>query len=386
MVYSGSYYHKSFSLISNGMISVPEMSLEIDTICDFEILDGEVFFCGRTVDNNTKKGVLGIFSLNDFPQSNIHLYILPDLSCLTELEIKYYNNEKHVIMIGLRPNGISTLVDACSNGYSWYFAALPGEDTVYYTDIVLIDNFIVATSHEGFASMAGKTWFYPAPPPSNNAFLTGNVFFTQRASAIPSLPMKVERYGSNRLVVMENEGYYLNNIHLIDYNVTVPGTIVTMNISSNFKICDAKFDYGERVLGLLLKINSLSSYTNIYCFDLSTFSLGGTVSSRQCGTLSLLHSLDNVPGQSSLFVSSGQSGTPMMDLINYNFNAYQNGVCTIPSIKEVHLHIWDGKTGLKDFYGNIIPVVYKGIQGYEKIHQREILCSDEKEKSELENK
>lgn len=130
----------SFMKTFPGGSPAPRLIINVDTLYDFEIFGGNVYFCG--VKNNY--GVLGYFPLAGFPANAVQYLNVPTSYRLRRLEVGTMAGQTHLVAIGDGSRGSAEIVDAIDFGAYWGMHFFDATDTtVILTDLAITDNYVV---------------------------------------------------------------------------------------------------------------------------------------------------------------------------------------------------------------------------------------------------
>lgn len=119
-VHSGS--HPYFMYLQEGVPTTYAMYVDLDTVCDFEIYNDTVYFCGYRRVNTSSVAVIGFFDLTTYPSPYSHMAYYLDLSWITDvraLEVDMFAARKHVVGVGGELRGNAMMVDLIDEGSFW---------------------------------------------------------------------------------------------------------------------------------------------------------------------------------------------------------------------------------------------------------------------------
>lgn len=137
-------FYPSFFLVTTGVTSAPQLYLHpnLDTIFDFEVFGGNVYFCG--VKNGY--GVLGYFPVAGFPFTTVQYLNVPSSLRLRRLEVGTMAGQTHMVAIGDGAKGYAEIVDAIDLGSSWAMHFFDASDaTVVLTDLAITESHVVVS-------------------------------------------------------------------------------------------------------------------------------------------------------------------------------------------------------------------------------------------------
>ena len=188
----------------NSMVTLSAKLPPVD-IADFEIYDGNVYFCGTAYNYP----IAGLFNVVDvfFNGSPINYIILANtLSCnkfsgetdvvlsLRKIEVMPVADGKpHMVMVGeasCSRYGITDSVNRCivdlyNDGSNWISAVAQAHDGImYYDDLTVTDNYVVCVAHKHWAEGEYLVPYHRPLPPQNNVF-------EQTESIAPVLPLPI---------------------------------------------------------------------------------------------------------------------------------------------------------------------------------------------------
>lgn len=139
-----------FLLVSENGASAPMLILpsSIKIVNDFEIFKDEVYFCGQDINN---RAVMGRFSLQNFQNSQVCVWTLPEMYSFNKLDVGELNSTYHVMMTGEAALGSSHIVDAKRiSSTQWDF------NISKVLDDWLFDDVAITTSKVAFSARQKK--------------------------------------------------------------------------------------------------------------------------------------------------------------------------------------------------------------------------------------
>lgn len=148
----------------------------MDSIYDFEIYNGKVYFCGE---NYAGIATVGFFDLTSliYPSSsiNVSFFELSNIKDIKAIEVGTIASRTHVVGIGMGNNSQSTMVDMIDETTFWKINfSIVGGDTMILSDLAIINNYVVVTATKTgplFFVPAGYLWYISKPTtPGNSLF------------------------------------------------------------------------------------------------------------------------------------------------------------------------------------------------------------------------
>lgn len=142
----------------------------MDTVCDFEIYNDTVYFCGRKLKSSGggKCAAYGYFPVAGlFEESMCVRYVeIPEMHILKAIEIEWFAARKHVVAIGKDNESYSKILDAIDELTYWNTNInASGTDSVDFEDLTITDNYVVITSTKKVTGdlRIGHIWYVEKP-------------------------------------------------------------------------------------------------------------------------------------------------------------------------------------------------------------------------------
>jgi hypothetical protein len=148
----------------------------MDSIYDFEIYNGKVYFCGE---NNAGIATVGFFDIASllYPSSSINVSFLelPNLKNVKAIEVGTFASRNHVVGIGESVGSKGMMVDMIDETTHWIINfSNVGGDTMILSDLAIINNYVVVTATKTgplYFVPAGYVWYLSKPTtPGNSLF------------------------------------------------------------------------------------------------------------------------------------------------------------------------------------------------------------------------
>ena len=137
----------AFLLVSENGATAPMLQLpsSIYMVNDFEIFDDIVYFCGR---NKNGKAILGRFSLQGFPNTEVCIWTIPEMYSFNKLDVGMMNQVLHVFMTGEGALGGYNVVDAAPlTSTYWNFCISNVQLDWCFDDVVFTTSDVVYSAH-----------------------------------------------------------------------------------------------------------------------------------------------------------------------------------------------------------------------------------------------
>jgi hypothetical protein len=176
--------HPYFMMYRQGVPTTNELFLDpMDTVCDFEIYNDTVYFCGIMQERMVGHAVIGYFAVADLfnlNPSNVSYINLPEMTNVWAVEVGWFASRKHVVGVGESINSEGMMVDMIDEYAHWMvnFGDVGG-DTVLLSDVAITQNYVVVTSKRNLSVMVskGRLWYFEKPTATGNSIFQGTVSF-----------------------------------------------------------------------------------------------------------------------------------------------------------------------------------------------------------------
>ncbi len=369
-----------FTLVTNGVTPLYKMYVNIDSVLDFEIYQGYVYFCGWRTNNVQKNGVLGYFDINQMPNAVVYYFDLPWVQTLKKMDAGGFVDGTHMVAVGTETSGKTTIIDAAQQGSFWTIDYGVIDSTKYsFYDVAITDSHVVATV--GCRHLPLMLFFdevlcffkkpsVPGYSPlyQRNFYSTGSWFMGTYLIA----------HG------VGNEFYTVSNsTRGSDYNLlslmgTTPITKVNFSLESFSTIQDLRFNPLGNALNLLITTSQSTPISRIYNFR-EPLALA-TLTDGHSYNKATLTSLDVINGDQTHFVAAGRgaSGFSGLHLCEYAFNNW--GTC----LGFLNLNCTTGAFELHErsvyFHDNHINMVPETMYGQEKQLIINTICGQRQER------
>lgn len=148
----------------------------MDSIYDFEIYNGKVYFCGE---NYAGIATVGFFDLTSliYPSSsiNVSFFELSNMKNVKAIEVGAFASRNHVVGIGESVDSKGMMVDMTDETTYWKINfSIVGGDTMILSDLAIINNYVVVTATKTgplYFVPAGYLWYISKPTtPGNSLF------------------------------------------------------------------------------------------------------------------------------------------------------------------------------------------------------------------------
>ena len=366
---------------------------EMDTICDFELFNDTVYFCGikKTISGGHVAAYGYFQAINLFSVSlsaDVYYIEVPEMSMLKALEVGQFASRKHVVAIGKDFESFSKIMDAIYETSYWSVNISDmGADTVSLSDLALTDKYVVVTSIRDFSfftTRKGRIWYIYKP------YLPGESLFPCSLEYVDYDRIIAEKFlvramGTDSIFTVALDGVFVLGTH--------PFTVSLYNGPT--KIRDYRIDESE-ANNILLKDISVEkdAHGMIVLLNGEYDTQSGVVfrsvfyevftGEAQWNTHAEAHIYDwihyesvDFSGGPDHFVSSGsENGTmhsyPYYLKFKYRFN---NGQCLDSKYKQLVLRKEEGE----DYYPELESEIYmkdeKIVKKYKKEVNIETYCS-----------
>ncbi len=271
-------------------------------VCDMEIFNGVLYFCGVDNGPNPSLGIFGYVNVSDLADStvpaNIYCQHIPYFAGLTvtsalKLEVfKTIANDYHIVMVGDcdLSGGQSTrcLMDAYSNSpfvtyAQWDFKVAYEPMLVeYFTDVAVTDNYVV-TDAQKYGSGAEYMRFFDKPfLPSYDIFYTSlyqNIYMPDNSTykyqshyiaALPGDEVATSTIAQSQLNM--DDGVLLTHIDCATQSVISQSFLNTgTDYDTKWGVKDIVYDRINRSLYILASIYPFGGGLYDYIIDIPSF-------------------------------------------------------------------------------------------------------------------
>lgn len=255
--------HPYFMMYRQGVPTTNELFLDpMDTVCDFEIYNDTVYFCGKMQERMVGHAVIGYFAVADLfnlNPSNVSYINLPEMTNVWAIEVGWFASRKHVVGVGESINSEGMMVDMIDEYAHWMvnFGDVGG-DTVLLSDLAITQDYVVVTSKRNvnIVYTPSRLWYFKKPTMPGYSIFQGNISF---------LDNNLEIIGKYRIRAMAGNGFitacHSDNIHgslnpfVVSYysGFTCNRNVVIDEGFFNFvTLGDISYTLGSNVVNLLL--------------------------------------------------------------------------------------------------------------------------------------
>lgn len=332
-----------FMMYRQGVSTTNELFLyPMDTVCDFEIYNDTVYFCGIMQERMVGHAVIGYFAVADLfnlNPSNVSYINLPAMTNVWAIEVGWFASRKHVVGVGESIDSDGIMVDMIDESAYWSvnFGDVGG-DTILLSDVAITLNHVVVTSKRNLPVFApkGRLWYFEKPTTTGSSIFQGNIYIQDN---------NLEIIGKYRIRAMAGNGFitacHSDNIHgsptpfVVSYysGFTCNRNVVIDEGFFNFvTLGDISYTLGTNVVNLLLHgtyhTNS-SSITRSVIYEIIYGALPSTVMAHVYDGV-IFESLDRIWSinlDEQHFVSSGYRPEAYVPYyLKYN-SLYFDGSC-----------------------------------------------------------
>lgn len=173
-----------FMMYRQGVSTTNELFLyPMDTICDFEIYNDTVYFCGIMQERMVGHAVIGYFAVADLfnlNPSNVSYINLPAMTNVWAIEVGWFASRKHVVGVGESIDSDGMMVDMIDESVHWMvnFGDVGG-DTVLLSDLAITQDYVVVTSKRNVNMVytPSRLWYFKKPTMPGYSIFQGTVSF-----------------------------------------------------------------------------------------------------------------------------------------------------------------------------------------------------------------
>ncbi len=211
-----------FIFLQEGVPFTYARQVNLDTVCEFEIYNDTVYFCGMRTSSGISSAVLGYFdiaSLASNATTVVYYQDLPWMDKANKLEVAWFAARKHVVAIGRERKGGAMIVDAIDEGTYWnvnYTGMY--NDSLQLADLAITNSYVVVTSvlDEEMGSGSGLLWWIGKPSVSGSSILPSwNVQYIRISDKITKY--LVRTYDGDHIVTANS--YWKNALGTARYSV-----------------------------------------------------------------------------------------------------------------------------------------------------------------------
>lgn len=222
-------------------------------INDFEIYNDWVFFCGESTNPNDSYAFVGKFNMTSYPNSTVYFYKTDKIKSLTKIEVQNGGLATvDAFMIGQGHNGECFFVSANLPGFgnlgSFFFSEATDFHVNILDDIVITDNYIVATGRDTI-NRQGYLYYFYIPVLIGGPYATFTQYFNIGYDVFN--PILITHCTNDYIVTVSSN----NSYHLISaFDST--SNIHNMMISRVNGVVEKDLDYNSNSKELDLLVNN----------------------------------------------------------------------------------------------------------------------------------
>ena len=176
-----------FMMYKHGVSTTNELFLyPMDTVCDFEIYNDTVYFCGKMQERMVGHAVIGYFAVADLfnlNPSNVSYINLPAMTNVWAIEVGWFASRKHVVGVGESIDSDGMMVDMIDESVHWMvnFGDVGG-DTVLLSDLAITQDYVVVTSKRNvnIVYTPSRLWYFKKPTMPGYSIFQGNISFLDK--------------------------------------------------------------------------------------------------------------------------------------------------------------------------------------------------------------
>lgn len=186
-----------FIMYIEGVPTLYMITIDLDTVYDFEIFNDTVFFCGVKNNGTSGYGVLGYFPMAGFPSTTVSYLNVPLFKRVKRIEVGEMSGQTHMVAVGDGIQGKAELVDAIYLGFSWDMNFFSAEnDSIAFTDLAITDTYVVVTGFcAQYYSVSPARIYYFKKPTSGGTL------------AYPSIQwIEIEQRSSENIIIEACQG------------------------------------------------------------------------------------------------------------------------------------------------------------------------------------
>ena len=332
-----------FMIYKNGSATTYELLLQpMDTVCDFEIYNDTVYFCGVGNIQRAGCGVVGYFAVADLltPNStNVSYVPFPSMAYVKAIAVGWFASRKHVVGLGEAIDAKGRMVDMIDESAYWNVNfGYVGGDTILLSDLAITQSYVVVTSTKKTPSpfAYGRLWQFTKPTVAGASLFPCNVTFYDHGNDVGRKYLIKAMPGDN-FVTAYQDGLihgFMNPFVVTFFNgfSNYEIAVIDEGINTNVELGDVDYSMGSWAVDLLLN----GSYrTN------TGFILRSVIYEMPFGPLPATvkaHVYDSV-----IFESLDRQWAYNLDEQHFVSSGYKPGAYGTPYFLKYHSLVFDGK-------------------------------------------
>lgn len=327
-------FHPAFFLVTTGVTSAPHLPLDmsIDTIYDFEVFGGNIYFCGV----KSGYGVLGYFPVAGFSSYTTVQYLnVPTNLRLRRLEVGTMGGQTHMVAIGDGAKGYAEIVDAIDLGASWAMHFFDATDaTVVLTDLAITDTYVVISYYESLngPTFTAKVLYLYKPTSYGGTFSPLN--FNWRLAGYNSSPnIIIEACEEDAFELAFTAGIIVpgsRSVHVVAFNgTTIYASIsITEQCDAYMQVKDMEYYKSDTYSELLLDFYEAGNHRSIVYHLDPNFALGDDNARGHLFEDYHITSLDQIVSMPMHFWAAGINKTSVDQVGLYMYDFHYWWDCT----------------------------------------------------------
>lgn len=371
------YNYPYFMIYKYGIATTNELFLHpMDTVCDFEIYNDTVYFCGEGHIRIAGDAIVGYFAVADLLNpnpSNVFYLTLPTMKTIKAIEVDWFASRKHVVGVGASIDSEGMMVDMIDNSTFWTIHhADVGGDTILLSDLAITLNNVVVTSTKNVVGQPnyGRLWYFLKPTTAGSSIFPCGVTFWDQIIHLGRKYL-IKAMGGNNFVTAASRGpvwgFSTSFIVSYYYNLAYTESVVIDEENGSFvALGDMNYAMGTWVVNLLahgLFYTDAGYVPRSVIYELNHTSLPATVSAHVYDGV-FFESLDRAKSfnlDEQHFVSSGYetNGSETPYYLKYH-SLYFGGKCLDKmekDVKQLEIGHYDNQTNITRTYTQQVPVV-----------------------------
>lgn len=328
-------FTSTFMLVSEDSSNVPIFYMQPLYVNDFEILKAHAYFCGYMRDGNQKKGIIGYFNINQFPNCNVYYFIIDTCKEMIKMDVYQPDGELHpdVNVVATGTTGTRTdvlvemnLVSYPPNNFHIYISDRKSE---FIDDVAAIKNYVVVSTRDEESGIPViNFWQFIRPTLPGMSIFNYGVNRKSVSSPFASTPVYLEHtvgdqysavyrdYGYFRMTILKTDVSPMNNFVSVDV-LGLENGVIPRDIKWNSKT--NVYD----VLGLY--VPDYYYWVKIYHFPQTVFDGTAPYGTGTKYLYKQLWSIDPCLYPSPYFMASGEEGEiPRL----FRYSSGQSGDCS----------------------------------------------------------